>query len=164
MSEQLETPLLCQRAQLTYKPNMGPRRTPRALSRPYIQSDITHSNSLLNHSRTPTINIRILSYHHRTLFGATRGPDTKNPTELATPALLTTGYRDPRAIHGSSYAARSSPRSKHCNAPISMQAIMDSDENLCMMIPTIKRRDLSGYKEIITCESCSYVNPKYLHP
>jgi len=26
------------------------------------------------------------------------------------------------------------------------------------------RRDLSGYKEIITCESYNYIDPKYSHP
>ena len=44
------------------------------------------------------------------------------------------------------------------------KTIVDSGENLCMVIPTIKRRDLGGYKEIITCESCSYMDPKYPHP
>jgi len=33
-----------------------------------------------------------------------------------------------------------------------------------MTTPTIKLHDLSSYKEIITCKSCSYVDPKYLHP
>ena len=36
-----------------------------------------------------------------------------------------------------------------------MQAIMDSSKNLCMVIPIIKRRNLGGYKEIITCKSRS---------
>jgi len=64
---------------------------------------------------------------------------------------------------GSSYAVRSSPYFKHHNAPISMRVVMDSGGYLCMAIATIKRRDLDGYKEIITCKSCSYVDPKYLH-
>ena len=41
---------------------------------------------------------------------------------------------------------------------------MDSGGYLCMAIPTMKQRDLNGYKEIIPCKSCSYVDPKYLHP
>ena len=45
-----------------------------------------------------------------------------------------------------------------------MWAIMDSSWYLCMTTPTIKLHDLSSYKEIITCKSCSYVDPKYLHP
>ena len=45
-----------------------------------------------------------------------------------------------------------------------MGAIMVSDEYLCMAIPAIKQCDLSGYKEIKIYESCSYVDPKYLHP
>ena len=28
---------------------------------------------------------------------------------------------------------------------------------------TIKRRDLGGYKEIVTYESCSYEGPRYSH-
>jgi len=35
-------------------------------------------------------------------------------------------------IHGSSYAARSSPRSKRCNAPISMQTAINNDGYLYM--------------------------------
>ena len=40
---------------------------------------------------------------------------------------------------------------------------MDNGGYLCMAIPTIKRLDLGDYKEIITCESCSYVDLKYPH-
>ena len=28
----------------------------------------------------------------------------------------------------------------------------------------IKQQNLSGYKEIIAYKSCTYVDPKYLHP
>ena len=37
-------------------------------------------------------------------------------------------------------------------------------QNLCVIIPTIKRDDLGGYEEITTCKSCSYEDPKFLHP
>ena len=47
------------------------------------------------------------------------------------------------AIHGSNYASRSFPRSKHCNANISMRVIMDNSIYLYMAISIIKRRDLS---------------------
>ena len=43
-----------------------------------------------------------------------------------------------------------------------MRVIMDIDIYLCMTIPTIKRHDLDGYKEITTCISCSWWDPKYL--
>ena len=33
-----------------------------------------------------------------------------------------------------------------------------------MAIPAIKRRNLSGYKKIVTCKSCGYADPKYPHP
>jgi len=45
-----------------------------------------------------------------------------------------------------------------------MQVVVDNDGYLYMTIPTIKGRDFDGYKEIITCESYSYVNSKYPHP
>jgi len=37
----------------------------------------------------------------------------------------------------------------------SMWAAIDSNEYLCMTIPTIKRHDLGGCKEITICRSCS---------
>ena len=37
-------------------------------------------------------------------------------------------------IHGSDYAVRSSPRSKYCNAPTLMRAVMNSGGYLCMVI------------------------------
>jgi len=40
-----------------------------------------------------------------------------------------------------------------------MQAVMNNGRYLCIASPTIKRRDLSGYKKIITCKSCNYVDP-----
>jgi len=43
-----------------------------------------------------------------------------------------------------------------------MHVVMNSYGYLCMTIPIIKRRDLEGYKKIITCKSCSYIDPKYL--
>jgi len=67
-------------------------------------------------------------------------------------------------IHGSSYTARSFPCFKRYNSLISMQAVMNSGGYFYMAISTIKRRDLGGYKEIIMCKSCSYIDPKYLHP
>jgi len=67
-------------------------------------------------------------------------------------------------IRGSSYFARSSLRFKRYNASISIWVVINSGGYLYMAIPTIKRRDLDGYKEIITYKSCSYVDPKYLHP
>ena len=50
VSYRLETPLLCQWAQLIYKPNMSPKRKPRASPRAHIWLKITYPNSLLNQS------------------------------------------------------------------------------------------------------------------
>jgi len=36
-----------------------------------------------------------------------------------------------------------------------MRVVMDSSEYLDMTILTIKRRDLGGYEEIATCNTCS---------
>ena len=44
-----------------------------------------------------------------------------------------------------------------------MRVVLDSGRYLYMAISVIKRRDLGGYKEIITCKSCSYMDPKYSH-
>ena len=41
-----------------------------------------------------------------------------------------------------------------------MRDVMDSCRYRCIIIPTIKRRDLGGYEEI-TCQSCSCSDPKY---
>ena len=68
------------------------------------------------------------------------------------------------AIHRFSYVVRSSPHSKRYNAPISMWVVMNSGRYLCVTIPTIKRRDLSGYEKITTCKSYRYRDPEFLRP
>ena len=45
-----------------------------------------------------------------------------------------------------------------------MRVVMNSDGYLCIVIPIIKHHELSSYKEIIECKSCSYVNMIYPHP
>ena len=45
-----------------------------------------------------------------------------------------------------------------------MRAVMDNDGFLCMAISAIKWCYMGGYKEIITCESCNYVDSKHLYP
>ena len=41
---------------------------------------------------------------------------------------------------------------------------MNGDGYPGIAISAINRHNLSGYKEIVACKSCSYANPKYLHP
>jgi len=41
-----------------------------------------------------------------------------------------------------------------------MRAVIDNDRYLCVMIPTIKRRNLSDYEKI-TCKSCSYGDSEF---
>jgi len=50
------------------------------------------------------------------------------------------------------------------NASTTMRVVMDGGGYLCVIIPTIKRRDLGGYKKVTTCKSCSYRDLKFLHP
>ena len=131
---------------------MSSRRKPLASSQVTTdQTSLTwnhYSTEPARLSRTPTIIIRILSYQHEALSRATQYSDTKT---FWSSLLLRYFQLDSMipVIHGSIYAARSSPRSKYCNTHISMQAIIDSDGYLCRVIPIIKRRDLGGYKEII---------------
>ena len=40
-----------------------------------------------------------------------------------------------------------------------MRVVIDSGEYLCIASPIIKRHDLSDYKKIKKCKSCSYVDP-----
>ena len=44
-----------------------------------------------------------------------------------------------------------------------MGAVMNSGENFSMMIKTIKRHYLDGYKETIMFESYNYMDLKYPH-
>ena len=52
VSRHIETSLLCQRAQSTYKPEMGPRGKPRASPQVHSWLDITHLGQSLTRSRT----------------------------------------------------------------------------------------------------------------
>ena len=165
VSHLLRASLLC--SHLTYKPNMAQEES--FGSRPEPTSDQTsliwihYSIGTAQLSRTPIIGTRILHISTRTLPGATQGSDTKTLRSLLLMRYFQLDITIP-AIHRSNNTTRSSPRSKRCNTPISMRVVMDRGENLCMTISIIKRRDLDGYKEIITCESYNYVNPKYPHP
>ena len=138
---------------------MGPTRKLRVLLQAHIRSDITHQDQLLNQNRVlsgkPIIGKRILP-------GATQNSNRKT---LRTLLLLQWSQLGSiiLMIHESGYAARSSTHSKYYNSPIPMRVVMNSGEYICMVIPTIKQRDLGGYKKIITCKSCSYIDSTYLH-
>jgi len=107
-----------------------------------------HSTGATRLSGTPTINTRIFSYLYEDLPGATQGSDTKTLQSLLLLRYLRLDSTIP-TIYKFSYATGSSPRSKCCNAIISMQVVIDSGGYLYMAIPTIMRHDLGGYKEII---------------
>jgi len=69
----------------------------------------------------------------KTLPKTTQGPDTKTLRSMLLLHYLQLDCIIP-AIHGADYAARFSPRSECCNAPISMRAVMDAGGYLCMTI------------------------------
>jgi len=155
----LETSLLCQWAQLTYRPNLGPKRKNPASPWVYIWLDITYRIHYL-------IGVVQLSENSNNLY---RDPfrsypklRCEDPLKPTTPALFIAGSMI-LAIHGFSYAVTSFSRSKRYNASTSMRTVINSGGSLCMTIPTIKQRDLSSYKKIIICKSFSYVDPKYSH-
>ena len=169
MPHLLGASLLCQQAQLTYKPNMSSGKKPRELAqeeslgpRPQLTSDqisfirIHYPIRVVRLSRTPIISTRILPR-------AKQGSETKTHWSLLLMCCLQPDGTI-SAIHGSNYAAISSQRSERYNAHILMLAVMNSSGYLCMAISTIKHRDLGNYKEYITCISCSYVDLKYPHP
>ena len=137
--------------------HIGQTRKPQTSPRAHIWSDITHLDPLLNQScealRDANTRCKDPSQSHQRL-------DTKTLRSMLLMCCLELDSTI-SAIRESSYVARSSSRSKHYNAPISMRTVMDSDRYLCMASPTIKRRDLSDYKKIITCKTCSYIDPKY---
>jgi len=151
MSHSLETSLPCQRAQLTYKPNMTQKESlgPRP--------EHTSSQTLLTRIHY-LIEVVQLSRNSNNLY---KDPFRSYPRlqqkTLRRLLLLRCLQLEGMilAIHGFSYAARSSPRFQHYNVPTSMQAVMNNDGYLCMTIPIIKRRDLGDYKKITTCRSCS---------
>jgi len=139
---------------------MGPKASGFGLSPHLIRHHSTGATRLFG---TPTISTRVLSYQYEELLGATQGSDTETLWSLLFLRYLQL-YSTIPAIHGSRYTARSSPRSKHYNAPISMRAIIDSCGYICIGIPTIKQHNLDGYKKIITYEIYNYVDPKDPHP
>ena len=155
-------------AQLTYKPNMGPKRKLRASPR------ATSGQTLLTriHYLARAMQLSGASNNqYKDPFRSNPRLWHEDPPKPATHALLTVmldssynnQYKDSSisAICGSSYATRSSPRSKHYNALIPMRVVMDSIGYLCMAIQTIKRHDPGSYEKFITCKSCSYVDLKY---
>ena len=131
--------------------HMGPRRKPRAHG-PKTTSDQT---GVLRLSGMAIIDTRIFPR-------VIQDSDTKTLRNLELLCCLQLDNTTPMIL-GSSYATRLSSRSKCYNALISMRGVMSSSGYLCMAIPTIKRRDLDSYKEIITCKSWSYVDSKYSH-
>jgi len=142
---------------------MSSRRKPRprhALTADQIPLiRIHYSTGVVQLSETLIIDTRIL-------LGTTQDSDMKTLRSLLSLWCSQLNSTIP-AIRESSYVARSSPHSKHYNAynaHIPMRVGMDSGENLCIAIPTIKRRELGGYKKIIKCKSCNYVDLKYPHP
>jgi len=115
----LEASLLCQWAQLTYKPNMGLRRRPLAhrpkkkgsgLAWAHIWSDITHAGPLLNWSCVTLRNAKTLTGRLSEALLLLRCLQLDNTIS---------------SIRGSSYVARSSPYSKCYYTPISMRVVMD---------------------------------------
>ena len=150
----------------------APIRRPRAPAQTHNWSGIDYPSLTLNQSCTTswTFNHQCKSTTTELLKTPTRRPPgvaeksgTKTLQSSLPPRCLqldSTIYK----IHGFNYIARSSPRFKHRNAPISMRAVVNSGGYHGMANPTIKRHDLGKYKEIITCKSCSYPDSKYLHP
>ena len=143
--------------------HMGPRRKLRSRSNPHL---IRHHSSEfitqaeLHYSPGRQQSVQGFPISIKTLPGATQDSDTKILRSSLLLCYLQLDSTIPM-IYGSSYAARSSPHSKCYKTSISMWALMNSGRYLCMAIPTIKRRELGSYKEIITCESYSHVDP---HP
>jgi len=138
VSGHLEAPLSCRWAQLTYKPDMGPRKKhwacgPRESLGPRLEPASTqtlpirihHSNRVVWLFGTPTISTWILSYQYK-------NPSWSHSTDMQTlrnSLLLCYIQLDSMisVIHASNYGARSSLRFKCCNAPISMQVVMNSE-------------------------------------
>ena len=112
---------------------MGLERKPRVWPQAHIWSDITHPNSLLNRNCATlwTLITRI-----RILIVATQDSDTKTLWSLLLMYYLQLDNTI-SMIHGSTYATKSSPYSKH--APISMWIVMNSRGYLNAAISTIKR-------------------------
>ena len=116
----LEAPLLYQRAKLTNKPDVGLRRKCQISPRAHIRSDITQPE--LHNSPKRSINTISFPIITEILLGATQGSDTKILLSL----LLLRHFQLDNTfsmIHGSDYAARSSPRSQRYNALISMRQL-----------------------------------------
>ena len=141
---------------------MGPRRASGlALSphliRHYILGSTTQPE--MCNSGVPTTNTRILFYQHKDPSRSHSRLWHKDHRSSLLPRYLKLDNMIP-VIHKSAYAARSSPHSKRCNAPISMRTEWWISLHGG---PIIKQRDLSSYKEIISCKSFSYVDLKYPH-
>ena len=91
----MEASLLSQRAQLTYKPNMSPKITPRASPKP------TSSETLLTriHYLTETMRLSEDSNNrYKDPFQSYPRLRYEDPPKPATPALLTAGFFDPRNL------------------------------------------------------------------
>ena len=127
----LEAPLLFQWAHLTYKPDISSRGKPQVSPRAHNRWH--HLTGVVQLSGTPPINTSSFPINTEILPGATQSSNTKTLWSSLLLHYLQLDNTIP-VIHGSDYAARSSLRFKHCNTPISMQAVMNSDRYLYMMI------------------------------
>ena len=172
-SEHLEASLLCQWAPAHLQAWHGAKKKASSTWAQEESSGLAPNPHLIRHHSSEFITQAELHYSPgrqqsvqgfpisiKTLPGATQDSDTKILRSSLLLCYLQLDSTIPM-IYGSSYAARSSPHSKCYKTSISMWALMNSGRYLCMAIPTIKRRELGSYKEIITCESYSHVDP---HP
>ena len=153
------------RAQEKSLRHMGPRRKPWASLQahiwPNILTRIHYSIGAAQLSRTPIIITRILSYQYKYLPAATQDSDTKTLWSLLLLRYLrwiawSQRFMNPTTLSDHSHVLNIETLIYQCG-------LLWIVANLCMTIPIIKRHDLGGYKEIITCELCSNVDPKYPH-
>ena len=150
---------------------MGPTRKPRTSAQTHNWSGIDYHGLTLNQSCTT---FRKFNHQYRVHHGVAQNSVRRPPgvaqnsgtrtlrSSLASRCLQLDSIIS--KIHGSNYTAISSPRLKHCNASISMRAVVNGVKYHSMAILTIKWHDLGGYKENITCKSCGYADPKYPPP
>ena len=140
------------------RPIAGPRRKPQVLSQVHTRPKLPVR---VRNYQIPLCGYIYLGLCTQILNSSRAIPLVRGPPRRRSPLRwLQLSDRIP-AIHGISYAGRLSPCSKRYNAPTSMRVVVDGDKYLCMIMPTIKQRDLGGYEKITTCKSRSCGDPKY---
>jgi len=144
----------------------GPKRKLWALPQAHTRPEVPFWHLQLS-GPSPTTSIWIICrdiQFERNYFTSWRPwPPQQRPSVKILASTLDTAQQQDSSIHGISYAVKFSLRSKCFNTSISVGVVMGSGGYLCMSISIIKLWNLSSYKEITTCKSCSHGDLKYPH-